>query len=109
LTLAAWTVPATLGTFTFVATAGTEAVAQAHLDVEGSRDNIQIVQYVHSVPRDHTIWTLLHDLDGSRLRPTRLRAWSGTTGWRFESTSAHRSEGPLTVIAPRRCAAPDTA
>src|SRR5436190_5588708 len=40
-------------------------------------------------PRDHTIWTLLHDLHGSTLWVTRLRAWSGATGWRFESSSAH--------------------
>src|SRR5438045_9476698 len=39
-------------------------------------------------PRDHTIWTLLHDLHGSTLWVTRLRAWSGATGWRFESSSA---------------------
>jgi hypothetical protein len=52
--------------------------------------NIQIVQSVHNRPCDHTIWTLLHDLDGSTLCVTRLRAWSGITGWRFESSSAHQ-------------------
>jgi hypothetical protein len=45
-------------------------------------------------PRDHTIWTLLHDLDGSTLRPTRSRAWSGITGWRFEPSSAHAAKAP---------------
>jgi hypothetical protein len=45
-------------------------------------------------PRDHTIWTLLHDLDGSTLSRARLRAWSGITGWRFESSSAHRAKAP---------------
>ena len=45
-------------------------------------------------PRDQTIWTLLHDLDGSTLSRARLRAWSGITGWRFESSSAHRAKAP---------------
>ncbi len=35
------------------------------------------------------IWTLLHDLDVFDSWVTRLRAWSGITGWRFESSSAH--------------------
>jgi hypothetical protein len=42
--------------------------------------------------------TLLHDLDGSTLSRARLRAWSGITGWRFESSSAHEKAllaGPL--------------
>ena len=32
----------------------------------------------------------LDALDGSDTWVTRLRAWSGITGWRFESSSAHR-------------------
>jgi hypothetical protein len=46
-------------------------------------------------PRDHTIWTLLDDLDGPTLCRARLRAWSGITGWRFESSSAHHAKAPL--------------
>jgi hypothetical protein len=49
-------------------------------------------------PRAGTIRTIWHALGGYDTRVTRLRAWSGITGWRrFESSSAHKSEGP----APR--------
>ncbi len=37
-----------------------------------------------------TIRTIWRDRDGYDTRVTRLRAWSGITGWRFESSSAHR-------------------
>jgi hypothetical protein len=36
-------------------------------------------------------------LDVFDTRVTRLRAWSGITGWRFESSSAHRKAGRLAV------------
>src|SRR4051794_40056830 len=32
--------------------------------------------------------------DGGIGRRARLRAWSGITGWRFESSSAHQEKGP---------------
>src|SRR6185295_1113298 len=32
--------------------------------------------------------------DGGIGRRARLRAWSGITGWRFESSSAHRAKAP---------------
>ena len=41
-------------------------------------------------PRNWTIRTIWHASDGYDSRVTRLRAWSGLTGWRFESSSAHR-------------------
>ena len=41
-------------------------------------------------PRGWTIWMFLHDLDVIDTRLPRLRAWSGLTGCRFESSSAHR-------------------
>jgi hypothetical protein len=49
---------------------------------------------------DRTIW---RDSDGYDSRVTRLRAWSGITGWRFESSSAHREA--LHGKAFRVCAA----
>jgi hypothetical protein len=41
-------------------------------------------------PREGTIRTIWPDSDGYDTRVTRLRAWSRLTGWRFESSSAHR-------------------
>src|SRR5215217_6128560 len=51
------------------------------------------------------MWTLLHDLDGSTLCVTRLRAWSGITGWRFESSSAHQKalHGGASVLSIPTC------
>jgi hypothetical protein len=40
-------------------------------------------------PDPRTMWTFWRALDGYDRRDTRLRAWSGITGWRFESSSAH--------------------
>jgi hypothetical protein len=41
-------------------------------------------------PQIGTIRTIWRERDGYDSRVTRLRAWSGITGWRFESSSAHR-------------------
>ncbi len=41
-------------------------------------------------PRAGTLRTIWLATDGYDTRVTRLRAWSGITGWRFESSSAHR-------------------
>jgi hypothetical protein len=46
-------------------------------------------------PRARTIRTIWRDSDGYDSRVTRLRAWSGITGWRFESSSAHLREAPV--------------
>jgi hypothetical protein len=46
-------------------------------------------------PRGGTIRTIWRDADGYDTRVTRLRAWSGITGWRFESSSAHLWKAPL--------------
>ena len=53
------------------------------------RGNIRIVRCVRIVPHVGTIRTVWRDADGYDTRVTRLRAWSGITGWRFESSSAH--------------------
>ena len=45
-------------------------------------------------PRFGTVRTIWRDLDGYDTRVTRLRAWSGITGWRFESSSAHDAKAP---------------
>src|SRR4051812_24953408 len=47
-------------------------------------------------PDPWTQWTTWRALDTTHTRVTRLRAWSGITGWRFESSSAHSRK-------PRRC------
>jgi hypothetical protein len=49
---------------------------------------------VHIVHRPHDL-DARADFDGSTLHVARLRAWSGITGWRFESASAHRAKAPL--------------
>jgi hypothetical protein len=41
-------------------------------------------------PKAQTYRTIWRDSDVSDTRVTRLRAWSRLTGWRFESSSAHR-------------------
>ena len=59
-------------------------------------------------PRGGTIRTIWHATDGYDTRVTRLRAWSGITGWRFESSSAHVAKAPrggafsLVGVAGRR-------
>ena len=45
-------------------------------------------------PHAGTIRTIWHGTDGYDPRVARLRAWSGITGWRFESCSAHAREAP---------------
>jgi len=45
-------------------------------------------------PPTGTLWTIWRDSDGYGTRDTRLRAWSGITGWRFESSSAHDAKAP---------------
>src|SRR3954447_13191240 len=40
--------------------------------------------------------------DGSDTGVTRLRAWSRLTGWRFESSSAHRESPAQSAIPPFR-------
>jgi hypothetical protein len=45
-------------------------------------------------PRAGTIRTIWHATDVYDSRVTRLRAWSGITGWRFESSSAHVAKAP---------------
>ena len=54
------------------------------------RGNIQIVRYVHIVRAPGRSGRSGAHTDGYDTRVTRLRAWSGITGWRFESSSAHR-------------------
>ena len=58
------------------------------------RGNIQIIRCVRIVRDVGTIRTIWHATDGYDTRVTRLRAWSGITGWRFESSSAHRAKAP---------------
>jgi hypothetical protein len=55
--------------------------------------NIQLVRCVHIFHSAIPDCALRHGPDAPDTRVTRLRAWSRLTGWRFESSSAHR-EGP---------------
>src|SRR5215207_11491949 len=41
-------------------------------------------------------------MEAMRRRRTRLRAWSGITGWRFESSSAHHESPANAGLAPAR-------
>ena len=55
-------------------------------------------------PHFGTIRTIWCDSDGYDTRVTRLRAWSRITGWRFESSSAHRKalhSGAFRVLGKR--------
>src|SRR3954471_7558343 len=47
--------------------------------------------------------------DGGIGRRARLRAWSGITGWRFESSSAHQEKGPhrRAFLVPEGSSGPD--
>src|SRR3954454_17321449 len=53
-------------------------------------ENGQSAKCVSSVAGARRFVALECGIDRATIPETRLRAWSGITGWRFESSSAHR-------------------
>jgi hypothetical protein len=57
---------------------------------ENKFENVHAVRCVQIVQLSRRFVTIWHGMDAMGRRWTGLRAWSGITGWRFESSSAHR-------------------
>ena len=73
-----------------ITTASLQAAAPVATSVATSRSSI-----ASDASRFSDVLHAMNASDGSDTRVTRLRAWSGITGWRFESSSAHLSKAPL--------------
>jgi hypothetical protein len=56
---------------------------------ENRFENSRIVRRVQIVQSRRRFVTVWHGMEAMGRRWTGLRAWSGITGWRFESSSAH--------------------